>query len=440
MGMFSNSLIQGLINPSFGDNLSQVGMLAGSYDRRRREKQEEDAKKALVAQRMSALMQDESPQRIRQGATELFQTNPEASKMLMDRAAEMSAKMAQLTGAPENKARAEQNAMRGRQAGLATDASGKKAWNEYLTSQGRTDLIGVDPKEAAAILKVDKETAGKRTLEGKNRYLSVGNSVLDMTNSTWVSPPTSSEVSSITPAQISALYEKNTPESVQSFLIDPMKNILVPLESSGGPTRGEVPSSVEKQFAAINEESGAASVSLNQNRNLQQTLLSDPSKATGILSDIRTFALDVAGLRDAEEETKTTYLRNRNTQIINNLPPGVASDRDISLFSQGFPSDNASAEEILRYLQVEEKMLAYSADMGLLADRHLQQQINPSNGQPGQKASMVGFIDKRTSYANVMKKAEALIVEARASNNLEKEQQLISQLSSVLGFTPKLYE
>jgi hypothetical protein len=132
MGMFSNSLIQGLINPSFGDSLSQVGMLAGSYDRRRREKQEEEAKKALVTQRMSALMQDESPQRIRQGATELFQTNPEASKMLMDRAAEMSAKMAQLTGAPENKARAEQNAMRGRQASIADAAEPKRTLSAAL--------------------------------------------------------------------------------------------------------------------------------------------------------------------------------------------------------------------------------------------------------------------------------------------------------------------
>jgi hypothetical protein len=55
MGMFSNSLIQGLINPSFGDNMSQIGMLAGSYDGRRRQRQEEEAK--LAAEKMQQQQQ-----------------------------------------------------------------------------------------------------------------------------------------------------------------------------------------------------------------------------------------------------------------------------------------------------------------------------------------------------------------------------------------------
>lgn len=159
MGMFSNSLIQGLINPSFGDNLSQVGMLAGSYDGRRREKQEEEAKKALVAQRMSTLMQDESPQRIRQGAAELFQTNPEASKMLMDRAAEMSAKMAQLTGVPEGGARAAKNTMLGKQATAKADSAFKDTLSSMLSQKGQegySNLISQVPDFGALPNEVQK--------------------------------------------------------------------------------------------------------------------------------------------------------------------------------------------------------------------------------------------------------------------------------------------
>jgi hypothetical protein len=394
-------------------------------------------------------MNDQSPQRIRQGAAGLFQTNPEAAQLLMQRSQQLSSQMDQLTPVISG-ATKEQNAMKAR-LGQATDTAQaeretrekeeakKNALSTYVSAQGAGQLKPLIDSGVVTGENINKFIPKDANLSGKDRYLSLpGGQVWDMVDKVFITPPEESK-QDISLKELANLYSKNTAESVQAYLKDPLNNAPVPLTTQGA-ERGEVPATVERQFAEINKTSGSASVSLTQNRNLQQTLLSDPSKSTGIVSDLRTFALDVAGLRDAEEETKTTYLRNRNTEIINNLPPGVASDTDIRIFSQGFPKSNASSEEILRYLQVEEKMLAYGADMGLLADRHLQSQINPANGQPGQKASMVGFVDKRTTYAKVMRKAERLIGEARANGDLEKERQLISQLSTALGFTPKLYE
>jgi len=487
MARFGQGLIQGLINPGY--ELNTTGMMAGGLAGSIAERKKEEAEKEQIQQTVASLMKDESPQRIRQGAAALFQKDPAAAQMLLNRAQEVSQKMAQLTGVDASAARRAQNEMKARLAQATTEARGerqtqekeqakKNALSSYVSAQASPKLVplveaGVitpsnvnqfiqSPKEVdwAAVVKSAKYTpesvqAAKNandfsllttlngssgTLEGKNRYLSVGGQVLDMQTNTWITPPSQPGNTGLDIKDAADLYKNFTSESIQKYLKDPLNNPLVPLVNTKVPEIGEVPASVEKQFAAINEQSGSASISLTQNRNLQQVLLADPSKSTGIVSDLRTFALDVAGLRDAEEETKTTYLRNRNTEIINNLPPGVASDRDIQIFSQGFPKPNASSEEILRYLQVEEKMLAYNADMGLLADRHLQSQINPANGQSGQKATMVGFVDKRTTYAKVMIKAERLIEEARANQDLEKERQLISQLSAVLGFTPKLYE
>jgi hypothetical protein len=210
------------------------------------------------------------------------------------------------------------------------------------------------------------------------------------------------------------------------------------VESEGSEGRGSVGSNVEKRNNQISAESTKSSIGLARNRQLQQELITS-QKTTGILSDWRTSVLDIAGLRDAEEEAKTAFLRTRNTDIINSLPPGVASDTDVRIFSQGFPAANASSEEILRYLQAEERILAASSDMSLVADRHLASQINA-----GLDATMVGFEDKKQRYASIMQKARRDIEEKTANAQTEQEaidieREVIKQVSEVLGFVPKFY-
>jgi|DEB0MinimDraft_6_1074348.scaffolds.fasta_scaffold33092_2 hypothetical protein len=203
--------------------------------------------------------------------------------------------------------------------------------------------------------------------------------------------------------------------------------------------RGNVGANAEKRNNEISAESTKASIGLARNRQLQQELLASPNKTSGILSDLRTSVLDIAGLRDAEEEAKTAFLRTRNTDIINSLPPGVASDTDVRIFSQGFPAANAPADEILRYLQAEERILAASSDMALVADRHLASQINA-----GLDATMVGFEDKKQRYASIMQQARKDIEEKTANAQTEQEaieieREIIRQVSEVLGFVPKFY-
>ena len=96
MARFGQGLIQGLINPSYAENLNAAGMMAGSLAGRQEEAQREEAEKARVAQTLSTLINDQSPQRIRQGAAGLLQTNPEAAQMLMQRAGQLSSQMDQL--------------------------------------------------------------------------------------------------------------------------------------------------------------------------------------------------------------------------------------------------------------------------------------------------------------------------------------------------------
>jgi hypothetical protein len=231
---------------------------------------------------------------------------------------------------------------------------------------------------------------------------------------------------------------KYTPESIQDA-IQPNGTIDYSLLEPIGDAveRGNVSSSAEKRNNTISENATKASVSLSRNRALQQSLFQNPEKSTGIVSDLRTSALNLAGLRDAEEEDKTAFLRTRNTDIINSLPPGVASDTDVRIFSQGFPDENASTPEIMRYLQAEERILAAASDMALVSDRHLQTQIDA-----GLDATMVGFENKKQQYGTIMQKALRDIEEQTAANPenaTEIEQRIIRQVSEVLGFVPKFY-
>jgi hypothetical protein len=230
---------------------------------------------------------------------------------------------------------------------------------------------------------------------------------------------------------------KYTPESIQDA-IQPDGSIDYSLlkEKTSEKQIGGISSPAEKRLEKMSEEATSASIALGRNQALAAEILAQGGKTTGIASKIRTAALDTAGLRDAEEELKTQFLRTRNTDIINSLPPGVASDTDVAIFSRGFPSEDASAEEITRYLAAEERILAAKSDMSLLADRHLQEQR-----LSGQDATFVGFEDKKQKYGQMMRNMQSRIQMRIEGGEDPTTVQLeeVSKVSEVLGFTPKFY-
>jgi hypothetical protein len=206
---------------------------------------------------------------------------------------------------------------------------------------------------------------------------------------------------------------------------------------SGPESRGEVPAAVEKKMIEISAGSTKAGNLLSRNRSLRDSLYSGEAKLTGVLSDLRTSALTFAGMRDKEEEDKTLFLKNRNTDIINSLPPGVASDKDIEIFSAGFPQANASREEILNYLAAEERILASQQDMSLIFEQHLGRQITT-----GQTATTVGYESRRQAYGIYMGRALNAMEEEKERNPaqaIEIEKRYSKQMQEDLGFVPSYY-
>jgi len=71
----------------------------------------------------------------------------------------------------------------------------------------------------------------------------------------------------------------------------------------------------------------------------------------------------ITGSQDEVSLIRAQYQQLINSSIINNLPPGVASDRDIMLFSKGFPSSTAPADYVASFLRGMAKVQRAAADL-----------------------------------------------------------------------------
>ncbi len=76
----------------------------------------------------------------------------------------------------------------------------------------------------------------------------------------------------------------------------------------------------------------------------------------GVIANLKQAFADFTGLEDAETKLRTQYDQLRKSQVINNLPPGAASDRDIDMILSGFPRQDASPEYIAEWLRAFAKV------------------------------------------------------------------------------------
>jgi hypothetical protein len=71
---------------------------------------------------------------------------------------------------------------------------------------------------------------------------------------------------------------------------------------------------------------------------------------------------DAFGSQNEDRRFRQEFERLRNSEIIKTLPTGQTTDRDIQIFSKGFPEANASVETITQFLQSVARVAAYEAD------------------------------------------------------------------------------
>ena len=87
-------------------------------------------------------------------------------------------------------------------------------------------------------------------------------------------------------------------------------------------------------------------------------------RINGLIGDIEThggwagvggtaaeFFKGLAGSQENVSQWKSDFTRLVNSEIVNNLPPGVASDKDIELIKSGFPNNTWNQEQLVGWLQ-----------------------------------------------------------------------------------------
>jgi hypothetical protein len=68
-----------------------------------------------------------------------------------------------------------------------------------------------------------------------------------------------------------------------------------------------------------------------------------------------------AGGQDKFTSLKQEYIKLRNTDVLKNLPPGVASDKDIEIALKAFPDEGANPDQISSFLRGVAKLQGYNS-------------------------------------------------------------------------------
>lgn len=76
----------------------------------------------------------------------------------------------------------------------------------------------------------------------------------------------------------------------------------------------------------------------------------------GAFTNASEWLKNATGTQDALTDMRKEYIRLRNTQAIKMLPPGVATDKDVAMAMEGFPSPSADAKTLSTFLRGMAKM------------------------------------------------------------------------------------
>lgn len=82
----------------------------------------------------------------------------------------------------------------------------------------------------------------------------------------------------------------------------------------------------------------------------------------GVLGNWQEVYKETTGDQDAVSNLRQRFNGIKASQVVNNLPPGAASDTDIKLALSGFPSDKANKQQITSFLRGLSKLEQKSAE------------------------------------------------------------------------------
>lgn len=120
---------------------------------------------------------------------------------------------------------------------------------------------------------------------------------------------------------------------------------------------GAIPDAVRKDADAAVIAAGSALTAADQMASLADRIAANSFGAEGVFATADQWLADSLGVGENEvNDIRKEFTRIQNSEIVRNLPPGPATDRDISTVAEGYLKATASPERMESYLRGLEKL------------------------------------------------------------------------------------
>ena len=175
----------------------------------------------------------------------------------------------------------------------------------------------------------------------------------------------------------------------------------------------------------------AQNLTLTSRRKAESTrrLASNPdviaSMSSGAWANFQEGLKSFLGTEDAVTEFRTEFTRITNSQIIGSLPAGPASDKDIALIAEGFPSGSSDPVVLTNWLEAFAKLQDADATYNKFKSGY----ISKNNSTKGMLQNWDKFIGVPEPMLN---KYKAAIADPKINNK-----SVISEFRKKYGFNPE---
>jgi hypothetical protein len=193
----------------------------------------------------------------------------------------------------------------------------------------------IEPAKAA-------DEGGFTLSPGQSRFDAQGREVAS------VDPKAASQSDLPTDIQVYEYYNKLPPDEQEEMLL-----------TMRGP---EKPSStLEKRLFEVNDSAFKASANVSRYNNVAEQMVAvDP--ASGVVAEWTEKYKQLTGQEDAVTELRKDWNNLRVSAAVQNLPPGVASDKDIELVMSAFLPEFANPETVASFMRGLSKLEGIKAE------------------------------------------------------------------------------
>lgn len=132
---------------------------------------------------------------------------------------------------------------------------------------------------------------------------------------------------------------------------------------------GELKPGVQKILNEAQDKAIESGARARQLLTLENDLLAAGDIGGGKGATFTEFLKQTLGTQDDVTELRRRYNAIRSSEAVQNLPPGVASDKDIELALKGFPQENAPKEQLVSFLRGARKMARIQEEYSKIKSR-----------------------------------------------------------------------